>query len=68
VAGLMMALLLVYRIAFAMVLLPQPGFGFALVQVVWSILCYPVVVFLSRFVLDLHKPGMGEINAYGRRM
>jgi rod shape-determining protein MreD len=68
VAGLMVALLLVYRIAFAIVLLPQAGFGFALVQVVWSILCYPVVVFLSRYVLDLHKPGMGEINAYGRRM
>lgn len=68
VAGLMLAMLVVYRLTFAMVLMPQPGFGFAMLQVVWSILCYPVVVFLSRFVLDLHKPAMGEIDAYGRRM
>lgn len=68
VSGLMVGLLLAYRTAFAMVLVPQPGFGYALVQVLWSVLCYPVVVFLSRYVLDLHKPAMGEIDAYGRRM
>ena len=68
VAGLMLGMLLVYRFVFALALMPQPGFGFAMVQVIWSILCYPVVVVLSRFVLDLHKPGMGEIDAYGRRM
>lgn len=68
VAGLMLTLLLAYRLVFSMVLLPQPGFGFAMVQVICSILCYPIVVFLSRYVLDLHKPAMGEIDAYGRRM
>lgn len=68
VAGMMLAMLLAYRLIFAVALMPQPGFGYAMVQVIWSILCYPVVVFLSRFVLDLHKPGMGEVNAYGRRM
>ena len=68
VAGLMVAMMLAYRMIFALTLLPQPGFGFALIEVIWSILCYPVVVFLSRFVLDLHKPGMGEIDDYGRRM
>ena len=68
VGGLMLAMLLIYRAVFAITLLPQPGFGFALVQVIWSILCYPAVVALSRFVLDLYKPAMGEVDAYGRRM
>lgn len=68
VSGLMVAMLVVYRLTFAMVLVPQAGFGFAMIQVLWSVLCYPVVVFLSRYVLDLHKPAMGEIDAYGRRM
>lgn len=68
VAGLMLAMLLTYRMIFALALMPQPGVMFAMVQVIWSILCYPFVVFLSRFVLDLHKPAMGEIDAYGRRM
>ncbi|MFA9229848.1 MAG: hypothetical protein RIR95_136 [Pseudomonadota bacterium] len=68
VSGLMLAMLLIYRLVFALVLLPQTGFGFAIVQVIGSIICYPAVVFLSRVVLDLHKPAMGEIDAYGRRM
>ena len=68
VAGMMVAMLLVYRLVFAVVLMPQPAFGFAMVQVLWSIMCYPAVVGLSRYLLDLHKPAMGEVDAYGRRM
>lgn len=68
VSALMVAMLVLYRMASGLVLLPQPPFGFALMQVVWSILCYPVVVFLSRVVLDLYKPAMGEVDAYGRRL
>ena len=68
VSAMMVVLLIVYRLAFGLVLLPQPPFGFAMVQIVWSILCYPVVVFLSRVVLDLYKPGMGEVDAHGRRL
>jgi rod shape-determining protein MreD len=68
VSGLMVGMLLAYRTAFALFLLPQPNFGYALVQVLWSIACYPLVVFVSRYGLDLHKPAMGEIDAYGRRL
>lgn len=68
VSALMLGMLLVYRMFFGLVLLPQPPFGFAMMQVVWSILCYPVVVFLSRIVLDVYKPAMGEVDDYGRRM
>lgn len=68
VAGLMVGLLLAYRLVFAIAFLPQPAFGFALMQTLWSILCYPVVVAGSRFALDLRKPAMGEVDAYGRRL
>ena len=68
VSAMMVAMLVLYRMVFGLVLLPQPPFGFAMVQVVWSILCYPLVVFLSRVVLDLYKPAMGEVDAYGRRL
>lgn len=68
VTGLMFAIMLIYRLIFAVVLLPQPGLGFALAQLIWSVLCYPAVVFLSRVVLDLQKPAMGEVDAYGRRL
>ncbi|WP_395005774.1 rod shape-determining protein MreD [Cypionkella sp.] len=68
VTGLMFAMIVIYRLIFAIVLLPQPGLGFALVQLFWSVLFYPAVVYLSRVVLDLRKPAMGEVDAYGRRL
>lgn len=66
VAGLMVACLLVYRAAFTLSFLPQPGFGFALLQTVWSILCYPLVVGISRVAIDLRKPSTGEVDRFGR--
>jgi rod shape-determining protein MreD len=67
-AGVMGALFLIYRTIFAIALMPQPGFGFALMQTLWSILCYPLVVVLSSFLLDLRKPATGEVDSYGRRL
>lgn len=68
VAGLMIGMLLAYRLIFAIVFLPQPGFGFSLMQTLWSMLCYPVVVMASRLALDLRKPAMGEVDEMGRRL
>lgn len=68
VAGIMVSLFLAYRLVFVLAFLPQAGFGFAMLQVLWSILCYPAVVVLSRVALDLRKPAMGEVDAYGRRL
>jgi rod shape-determining protein MreD len=68
VAGLMLVAFLAYRLVMGLAFLPQPAFGFALVQVLWSIVAYPVVVAVSRYGLDLHKPATGELDAYGRPM
>jgi len=66
VVGLMVGMLLAYRLVFIMTVMPQPPFGFSVVQVIWSAVAYPVVVGLSRLVLDLHKPATGETDDYGR--
>ncbi|NJM83094.1 MAG: rod shape-determining protein MreD [Tabrizicola sp.] len=68
VSGLMIGMLLAYRVIFVLAFLPQPPFGFAVVQVLWSIVLYPVIVGLSRLVLDLRKPATGEIDSFGRRL
>ncbi|MEZ5796893.1 MAG: rod shape-determining protein MreD [Paracoccaceae bacterium] len=68
VTGLMVGMLLAYRLVFALALLPQPPFGYSVIQVLWSALAYPAVVFASRLVLDLRKPATGEIDDYGRRL
>lgn len=67
-AGLMLGMLVAYRFVFALAFLPQPPFGHALVQILWSILAYPAVVALSRLSFDLRKPATGEIDDQGRRL
>jgi rod shape-determining protein MreD len=64
----MLAMLLIYRIVFALTLLPQVSLGFALVGLIWSIIAYPAVVLISRYVLDLQKPSLGQLDAYGRKI
>ncbi len=68
VASLMLAILLAYRAILGISFVPQPPFGFAVVQMVWSVVLYPIVVVLSRLVLDLRKPATGEIDSFGRRL
>ncbi|WP_309664492.1 rod shape-determining protein MreD [Tabrizicola sp.] len=68
VAGLMVGLLLSYRLILAVAFVPQAPFGFVAVQVIWSIVLYPVVVGLSHLILDLRKPATGEIDSFGRRV
>lgn len=68
VAGLMVACLVVYRLVFTLSFLPQPGLGFALMQTLWSILCYPLVIGASRLAFDLRKPATGEVDSFGRRL
>jgi rod shape-determining protein MreD len=48
--------------------LPQPAFGYSVVQVLWSIAAYPLIVVASRLVLDLRKPAAGETDDFGRRL
>lgn len=68
VSAMMLGMLLAYRLVLAMALVPQPAFGFSVVQVLWSVALYPLVVGLSRLVLDLRKPAMGEVDDFGRRV
>lgn len=68
VSGLMLALRLGERLISALAFLPQPGLGEELIQTLASILCYPLVVGFCWLILDLRKPAMGELDAFGRRL
>lgn len=67
-SALIFGLLIGYRIILAITFVPQPPFGFGLVQILATILCYPLVVAFSHYALDMQKPAMGEIDARGRRL
>ncbi len=67
VSAVMTAMFFAYRVMFTISFLEKPSFGFAFMQVLATILFYPIVVWLSHIVLGVHKPGMGEVDAQGRR-
>lgn len=68
ISGIMLGMLIVYRLILAVTFVPQPGFGAMLVQSLWSIAVYPVIVLASQRVLDLQKPAMGEVDKAGKRL
>lgn len=67
-SGLMIGMLLAQRLILTLTLVDLPPFGFAVMQVLWSILAYPVIVGLSRLAFDLRKPATGEVDSFGRRL
>ena len=68
VSGVIFGVFFANRILLDMAFVDQPSFGFSLLQIIWSIVAYPAVVAVSRYGLDLYKPAMGEVDAFGRRM
>ncbi|MCA3509803.1 MAG: rod shape-determining protein MreD [Rhodobacter sp.] len=68
VAAVMAASLLAFRLALMLTLLPEASPGQAMIQLIASILCYPVVVGASRLIFGVRKPATGEVDAYGRRL
>ena len=68
VAGVIFGVFFANRTILDMAFVNQPTFGFSLLQIIWSVAAYPVVVALSRYGLDLYKPAMGQIDSFGRRM
>lgn len=67
-AGLMLAALMVNRLILTIVLVPVPGLGPTLVQILWSVLVYPVVVWAIQNLFGLRKPATGETDAFGRQL
>ena len=62
------AVILLYRLILATLVIEQFAFGLALGQTVLTILCYPVVIGFSYVFFRLTKPVLGEVNALGQRL
>jgi rod shape-determining protein MreD len=68
VAGVMAALVLGMRLVLAILMVPQAPLDMTLAQLTLTILAYPLVVVFSLYVLNVHKPATGEVDAMGRRL
>lgn len=68
VSVVLVAMVLLYRLAYAAAFLDEPPLSLVAMQLLGSILCYPFVVGLSRLAFGLRKAATGEIDGFGRRL
>lgn len=67
VATTLVAITLGYRVVLAVLIVDQAPLGLSLMQMVMTLLIYPVVVVLSHLLLGVRKPAPGDIDALGGR-
>ncbi len=56
------------RLVLALVMTPQAPLGLTLIQMVMTILVYPVIVALAHLVFGVSRPAPGEVNALGQKL
>lgn len=56
------------RLILAVTMTPQAPLGLSLIQMVMTILCYPLVVALSRLLFGVSRPAPGEVDGLGHRL
>ncbi|MBK5927219.1 rod shape-determining protein MreD [Rhodobaculum claviforme] len=66
VAAVMAAMWLAGRLVLVLVFVDPAPLGASLVQLVSTMLAYPLVVLFSHAVLRVRKPATGEVDALGR--
>ncbi|MGL4311531.1 MAG: rod shape-determining protein MreD, partial [Paracoccaceae bacterium] len=66
VAGAMLAMMLANHLALAIFLVPQPATGFSVVQMLATMVAYPLVALFSRHVAGVQRPSPAEIDAWGQ--
>ncbi|MGR3520379.1 MAG: rod shape-determining protein MreD, partial [Roseovarius sp.] len=67
VAGTLAAMTLAYRLVLAMLLVDQAPLGLSLMQLLSTLIAYPLVAALSHLVFGVRKRAPGEL-ATGRQM
>lgn len=68
VAAVMLLVAVAQAAILGLFVIDQPPPGAQLVKVSLSILCYPVVTAISRYVFRVAKPAPGEVDALGHKL
>ena len=66
VSVVLAAMWMVERLAMAVLMVGAPALGASLVQLLLTVLAYPLAVLFSHHVLRVRKPATGEVDALGR--
>lgn len=68
VALVIAAITLGSRFALTIVMMPQAPLGLTLLQMVLTILAYPLAVVIAWIAFGVSRPAPGEVNALGQRL
>lgn len=68
VAAVLLLMMAANRLIMAIVVSPQPDFGFAFIQIILTIALYPAIVVLSHLAFGVRKSATGEVDSLGRRL
>lgn len=64
----MVAITLAYRIALAIVVMPQAPLGLTIIQLIMTILIYPAIVGLAHVIFGVSRPAPGQTDSLGHRL
>lgn len=64
----MVAVTLGYRLVIAIVMLPQAPLGLTLIQLIMTILAYPIIVGLAQILFGVVRPAPGQTDSLGHRL
>lgn len=62
------AMFLAERLALSLSVVPMPALGLSTLQLVMTVLAYPLVVAACHALMRVRKPATGEVDALGRRL
>lgn len=62
------AVTLLYRLVLAMTLLPQAPLGMTLFQMMMTIIAYPIVALIARYLFGVARPTLGAVDSLGHRL
>lgn len=68
VSGVLIAMTFAYRVTLVIFAVDQPSFGLEMIQLVATIISYPVIIFASRLFLGVRKIAPGEVDTMGHRL
>lgn len=66
IAAGIVAITLANRLALALVMLPQPPLGLSLIELVFTIMVYPLVVLVAHFIFGVSRVTPGDVGRKGQ--
>lgn len=58
---------LAYHFALGVLLSGRPPLGLSLIEMIATLIAYPLVMLVSKYVFGVRKSNLGEVNALGQR-